>query len=152
MDYVSLIGAIGGVIAAIYAAMAYYRMRVDDCPTLHVRFLEPIEGGTYHLLLEIHPGKRPARYNVISVKGGYISPVEFGWEGDVSTIAAAQDLRRSIEVNIHVPPAIARDSGPDVSLILKMKKAAVISLCCSQSCSSKKIKVTVMDSMVASDG
>lgn len=78
MDYVSLIGAIGGVIAAIYAAMAYYRMRADDCPTLHVRFLEPIEDGIYHLVLEIHPGNRSAQYHVITVNNGSIGPAESG--------------------------------------------------------------------------
>ena len=151
MDYVSLIGAIGGVIAAIYAAMAYYRMRADDCPTLHVRFLEPMEDGIYHLVLEIHPGKRPAQYSVISVKGGSLGPAESGWEGNVPTITAAKNLGRSYEVNIHVPPAIARDSGPDLSIILRMKKAAVISLCGSQSFFSKKIKTTVTDSMAVNE-
>ncbi len=151
MDYVSLIGAIGGVIAAIYAAMAYYRMRADDCPTLHVRFLEPIEDGTYHLVLEIHPGKRPAQYRVISVEGGSIGPAESGWEGNLPTVKAAQNLGRSYEVNIHVPPAIARDSGPDLSIILMMKKSAVLSLSGSRSFFSEKIKTTVTESMVVND-
>lgn len=150
MDYVSLIGAVGGVIAAIYSAMAYYQIRIDDHPTLHVRFLEPIGDGVYHLMLEIHPGKRPARYSSISIRGGRIGPAISEWDGGIRRVTAAQDLRRSYDVNLHVPSAIARDAGPELSLVLSMRKKAVVSIRTGRNWLSSKIKTPVMESMIDS--
>lgn len=69
LDYINFVGALGGVVAALYASMTYYRMKADDSPTLHVRFLTIVKDDIYHLVLETHLGKRPAQYNRVSVKG-----------------------------------------------------------------------------------
>lgn len=128
MEYMSLIGAVSGVIAATYAAMAYYRMKAEDSPILHVRFLERMENGEYHLMLEVHPGKRPVRYKALTIRGGYIRPTKHEYTDNILEDADASDFRRSHKTNIFVPAAVARDEGPDLSLTVRMKSSAVLSL------------------------
>ncbi|CAO1661815.1 hypothetical protein NYA30BAC_01397 [Halomonas sp. NYA30] len=143
----SLVGAVSGVIAAIYAAMAYYRMKAEDSPTLHVRFLEPVEDGEYHLVLEVHPGKRPVRYKALSIRGGYIGPRRHEYAGNILKGADASDFRRSHKTNICVPAAVARDQGPDLSLTVRMKSSAVVSLRTHRICFCRKLSIRITSSM-----
>lgn len=143
----SLIGAVSGVIAAIYAAMAYYRMKAEDSPTLHVRLLERMEEGEYHLVLEVHPGKRPVRYKGLSIRGGYIGPAKNTYAGDFLEDKGASGFRRSHKTNIFVPAAVARDVGPDLSFMLRMKKSAVLSLRTRRLCFCRKLSIRITGSM-----
>lgn len=147
MEYMSLIGAVSGVIAAIYAAMAYYRMKAEDSPTLHVRLLERMEEGEYHLVLEVHPGKRPVRYRALSIRGGHIGPTKHEYVGNVLEGADASDFRRSHKTNIFVPPAVARDEGPDLLLTVRMKNSAVLSLRTRRLCFCRKLSIRITGSM-----
>lgn len=147
LEYLSFIGAVSGVTAAIYAAMAYYRMKAEDSPTLHVRFLEPMAEGEYHLVLEVHPGKRAVRYKALSIRGGYIGPTKHEYADNILESTDASDFRRSHKTNIFVPPAVARDVGPDLSFIVHMKNSAVISLRTRRFCLCKKLSIKIDSSM-----
>lgn len=150
MAYVSLIGAVSSVIAATYAAMAYYRMKADDSPTLHIRLLERMTEGGYLFVLEVHPGKRPVRYKWLSIRGGYIGPAENTYAGDFLKVTGDDDYRKSHNVNIFVPAAVARDVGPDLSFIVRMKSSAVISLRTRRFCLCKKLSIRI-DNSIAVD-
>lgn len=147
MEYVSLIGAISSVIAAIYAAMAYYRMEAEDSPTLHIRLLERRAEGEYLLVLEVHPGMRPVKYKRLSVRGGYIGPAENTYAGDFLTATGNGDFCKSHNVNIFVPAAVARDEGPDLSFIVRMKSSAVISFRTRRFSLCKKLSIKIDSSM-----
>lgn len=147
MEYVSLVGAVSSVIAAIYAAMAYYRMKSDDSPTLHTRLLERLAEGEYLLVLEVHPGKRPVKYKRLSVRGGYIGPAENTYAGDFLTVTGNDKFRKSHKVNIFVPAAVARDIGPDLSFIVRMKNSAVVSLHARRVFSFRKLRTRIDNSM-----
>lgn len=148
MAYISLVGAVSSVIAAIYAIMAYYRMRAEDNPTLHVRCLEPMEEDEYHLVLEVHPGKQPARYRALSICGGYIGPKQNESLENVLEHIDANDFRRCHKANIFVPPAVARDVGPELSVTLRMKRSAVLSLCPRRKGLSRKLSIRINSGMV----
>ena len=148
LEYLSLIGAVSGVTAAIYAAMAYYRMKAEDSPTLHVRFLEPMAEGEYHLVLEVHPGKRAVRYKALSIRGGYIGPTKHEYADNILESVDASDFRRSHKTNIFVPSAVARDEGPDLFLNVRMKSSAVISLHTRRICFGSKLSIRIAESMI----
>lgn len=141
-------GALSGMIAAIYAAMAYYRMKAEDSPTLHVRFLEPMKEGEYHLVLEVHPGKQPARYRALSIRGGSLGPKQSRHLEGVPEHIGADNFRRCHKVNIFVPSAVARDAGPDLSITLRMKHSAVLSLRTRHKGIGRKLSIRINSSMV----
>lgn len=147
LEYMSLIGAVSSVIAATYAALAYYRMQAEDSPTLHVRLLEPVGEGEYNLVLEVHPGKRPARYKALSIRGGYIGSIKYDYAGNILEDGDASDFRRYHKTDIFVPPCVARDQGPDLSLMVRMKSSAVISLHTRRIYFCRKLSIWISGSM-----
>lgn len=122
-------------------------MKADDSPTLHVRFLEPMAGGEYHLVLEVHSGKRPVRYKALSIRGGYIGPTKHEYADNILEGADACAFRRFHKTNIFVPAAVARDDGPDVSLTVCMRKSAVILLRTRRHCLYRKTSISIDSSM-----
>lgn len=144
----SLIGAASGVIAATYAAMAYYRVKAEDRPTLHVRFLESVGKDEYHLVLEIHPGKRSARYRALSIRGGYIGPKKNEHLTGILESVGTSNFRQCHKADIFVPPAVARDVGPDLSVAVRMRSSAVLSLRTRRTCFGSKLSVKITASMI----
>ncbi|OZI79889.1 hypothetical protein [Bordetella genomosp. 2] len=141
MDYLSLIGALGGVIAATYGAMTYHRMQAVDRPTAHVRLQS--EDSFFLAILEIYPGRLPVRYERISVDGGMLAQVRTEFVKGHATYSPAGDWASEIEVAIDVPSSVAREGPFEQWLALKMEREATISLCSSSRRRANMIKLTV---------
>ncbi|GAB1578642.1 hypothetical protein BPNSA17_34750 [Bordetella petrii] len=136
-----MIGALGGVIAATYAGMTYHRMQAAEQPTVHVRLLT--EDGFFLAILEIYPGRLPARFERIAVEGGMVARVSTDFMKGHATYSPAHEWASEMEVAIDVPSSVARDGPFEQWLALKMEREATISLCSSSRRRAKTIKLTV---------
>lgn len=142
MDYLSLIGAVGGVIAAIYAGMTYHHMWAAEQPTVHTR-LSVEADGIYLLILEIYPGRSATAYDRISVKPGVLARVRSEYKGGHAKYLPAHDWTSSCEISVDVPSSVARDGPIEEYFLLKAEHDATISLCNSKRRRAKTIKLTV---------